>query len=335
MYVTIRPVQVWRESKMTLTSVEICAGGGGQALGVERAGFAHQALIDVDTPSCETLRLNRPEWHVTHGDICAFDGKPYRGIDLLAGGVPCPPFSVAGKQQGPADERNLFPEAIRLVDEIRPRAVMLENVRGILDPVFADYRTHISSVIGTIGRGYITGWKLLNASDFGVPQLRPRAVFVAIRKDADGAFDWPQPQNFLTPTVGGALYDLMAADGWKGARAWRKGADKIAPTLVGGSKKHGGPDLGPTRARAAWAALGVDGLGIADAPPPRDFAGMPRLTVRMAARVQGFPDDWEFSGRKTAAYRQVGNAFPPPVAQAVSQQIALALTARRLLRAAG
>lgn len=320
---------------MTLTSVEICAGGGGQALGLEHAGFAHQALIDADAPSCETLRLNRPEWNVTQGDIRAFNGKPYKGVDLLAGGVPCPPFSVAGKQQGPADERNLFPEAIRLVDEIRPRAVMLENVRGILDPVFADYRTYISSVIGAIGRGYVTEWKLLNASGFGVPQLRPRAVFVAIRKDASGEFDWPQPQNFLTPTVGEALYDLMAADGWKGARAWRTGAGKIAPTLVGGSKKHGGPDLGPTRARAAWAALGVDGLGIADAPPPRDFAGLPRLTVRMAARVQGFPDDWEFSGRKTAAYRQVGNAFPPPVAQAVGQQIALALTARRLLRAAG
>jgi len=320
---------------MSLTSVEICAGGGGQALGVERAGYAHQALIDADGPSCETLRLNRPEWNVTQGDICAFDGKPYKGADLLAGGVPCPPFSVAGKQLGKADERNLFPEAIRLVDEIRPRAVMLENVRGILDPVFADYRTHISSVIGSIGRGYITGWKLLNASGFGVPQLRPRAVFVAIRKDAGGEFDWPQPQDFLTPTVGEALYDLMAANGWQGARAWRAGADKIAPTLVGGSKKHGGPDLGPTRARAAWAALGVDGLGIADAPPPRDFAGMPRLTVRMAARVQGFPDDWEFSGRKTAAYRQVGNAFPPPVARAVGLQIAQALTAPRLLRAAG
>lgn len=320
---------------MSLTSVEICAGGGGQALGVELAGFAHEALIDVDGPSCETLRLNRPGWNVTQRDICGFSGVPYKGIDLLAGGVPCPPFSVAGNQLGKADVRNLFPEAIRLVDEIRPRAVMLENVRGIFDAVFTDYRTHISTTIGKIGRGYITGWKLLNASDFGVPQLRPRAVFVAIRKDVAGEFDWPAPQNLITPTVGELLHDLMAANGWKGVRAWSKGADKIAPTLVGGSKKHGGPDLGPTRARAAWAALGVDGLGIADAPPPRDFTGMPRLTVRMAARVQGFPDNWEFSGRKTAAYRQVGNAFPPPVALAVSKQIVLALTIRRLMRAVG
>lgn len=320
---------------MPLTSVEICAGGGGQALGIEQAGFIHEALIDVDGPSCETLRLNRPCWNVIQGDLGSFNGAPYKGVDLLAGGVPCPPFSVAGKQLGKADERNLFPDAIRLVDEIRPRAVMLENVRGILDAVFDDYRTQISAAIGKIGRGYITGWKLLNASDYGVPQLRPRAVFVAMRKDANGEFDWPAPQNLQTPTVGEALHDLMAENGWNGVQAWRKQADRIAPTLVGGSKKHGGPDLGPTRARAAWAALGVDGLGIADTAPARDFDGMPRLTVRMAARVQGFPDYWEFSGRKTAAYRQVGNAFPPPVAEAISQRIAQALTARRLLRAAG
>jgi len=110
---------------------------------------------------------------------------------------------------------------------------------------------------------------------------------------------------------------------------------EIAPTIVGGSKKHGGPDLGPTRARKAWAALGVDGLGIADEAPPRNFVGMPRLTTRMVARLQGFSDSWQFSGKKTPSYRQVGNAFPPPVALAVGKQIAGVLTARRLMRAAG
>jgi DNA (cytosine-5)-methyltransferase 1 len=119
----------------------------------------------------------------------------------------------------------------------------------------------------------------------------------------------------------------MAADGWKGADDWRKRANKIAPTLVGGSKKHGGPDLGPTRAKSEWAKLGVDGMGIADAPPAPDFEGMPRLTVEMAARIQGFPASWKFEGRKTAAYRQVGNAFPPPVAKALGLSIARALVA--------
>ena len=126
----------------------------------------------------------------------------------------------------------------------------------------------------------------------------------------------------------------MAANGWPGVSRWREQANTIAPTLVGGSKKHGGPDLGPTRAKRAWASLGVDGMGIWDEAPGKDFVGMPRLTVRMAARIQGFPDDWQFAGRKTAAYRQVGNAFPPPVAAAVAGKIASALTVRKVYRVA-
>lgn len=123
------------------------------------------------------------------------------------------------------------------------------------------------------------------------------------------------------PSVGETLYDLMAQSGWKGAKKWAYGANKIAPTLVGGSKKHGGPDLGPTRARTAWAELGVDGRGIANEAPSPDFEGMPRLTSRMMARIQGFPDTWTFGNKKTIACRMIGNAFPPPVAQAVGIKI--------------
>jgi DNA (cytosine-5)-methyltransferase 1 len=119
----------------------------------------------------------------------------------------------------------------------------------------------------------------------------------------------------------------MAANGWRGVGAWRERANEIAPTIVGGSKKHGGPDLGPTRARKAWASLGVNGKSIAEAAPERDFVGMPRLTIAMVARLQGFPDNWQFAGKKTKAYRQVGNAFPPPVACAVAAQIKKALAA--------
>jgi len=180
--------------------------------------------------------------------------------------------------------------------------------------------------------GYKTDWRLLNASDYGVPQLRPRVVIVAIPKDRADFFDWPEPNPHNPPTVGETLLDLMAAGGWRGANEWATKADEIAPTIVGGSKKHGGPDLGPTRARAAWATLGVEGRTIAPEAPDAFHSGMPRLTVPMVARIQGFPDDWHFTGAKTNAYRQVGNAFPPPVAQAVSQQIAKALR-KRVLRA--
>jgi DNA (cytosine-5)-methyltransferase 1 len=292
------------------------------------AGFGHEALVEIEPPACETLRLNRPEWNVLEQDLLEWSGKPYEGVDLLAGGVPCPPFSKAGKQLGAEDERNLFPKAIDLVDEIRPKAVMLENVRGLLDAVFATYREDVESQLQKLG--YKPSWRLLNASDYGVSQLRPRVIFVGIRNDLAEHFHWPIPGEIMPPTVGELLKDLMASKGWAGADEWSTKANAIAPTLVGGSRKHGGPDLGPTRARAAWAALGVEGRTIADDVPDADFVGMPRLTVRMAARVQGFPDDWQIWGRKTAAYRQIGNAFPPPVAAAVGLQIHKAISTRRL-----
>lgn len=302
-----------------LTSIELCAGAGGQALGLERAGFQHRALVEIDRHACVTLRHNRPQWNVIEGDITTFDGRPYAGTDLLAAGLPCPPFSVAGKQLGHNDERNLFPAAIRIIDEVRPRAVLIENVRGFLDAVFEDYRNYVRKQLS--GLGYDSEWRLLNASDFGVPQLRPRVAFVAIRRDSFPLFHWPDPSAYPPQSVGEILYPLMAAAGWRGAKLWKNRADEIAPTVVGGSKKHGGPDLGPTRARKAWANLDVDGIGIADAAPAREFVGMPRLTVPMVALIQGFPPEWEIIGKKTAAYRQVGNAFPPPVAEAVGRQL--------------
>ena len=310
--------------KKGLVSVEICAGGGGQALGLEQAGFDHAHLMDIDQHSCNTLKLNRSEWDVTCGDLTSFSGKPFKGIDLLAGGLPCPPFSKAGKQLGHKDERNLFPEAIRLIDEIRPSAVMIENVRGILDAVFTDFRQKFTQQLKKLG--YVADWRLFNASDFGVSQLRPRVVFVALKKNQADKFDWPTSQPNDPPTVGELLFDLMREKGWRGAGKWRDRVNEIAPTIVGGSLKHGGPDLGPTRAKKAWASLGVNGIGIADEPPARNFVGIPKLTVKMVARLQGFPDSWEFSGRKTPAYRQVGNAFPPPVACAVAEKIYACLT---------
>lgn len=303
--------------------LELCAGAGGQALGLEMAGFDHAGLIENDKDACQTLRLNRPHWNVIEHDLFeSLDLTPFKGVDLLAGGLPCPPFSVAGKQLGQKDERNLFDVGINFVDETRPGAVMFENVRGMLDPRFAHYRDWIDIRLRKLG--YVNEWQLLNASSFGVPQLRPRVLMIAAKSHHWDNFSWPKPESF-TLSVGDTLKDLMGDNGWQGLSKWVKNANAVAPTLVGGSKKHGGPDLGPTRSRKAWAELGVDGIGIANEAPPENFKGMPKLTVRMAARVQGFPDSWIFYGGKTSTYRQVGNAFPPPVATAVGLRLLSAL----------
>jgi DNA (cytosine-5)-methyltransferase 1 len=315
----------------SLTTLELCAGAGGQALGLEEAGIEHAGLIEIDGYACATLRRNRPDWNVIEEDLNHFsDVSAFRGVDIVSGGLPCPPFSRAGGQLGEKDERNLFPAAINVIDQIRPRAVMIENVRGFLDAVFEDYRTYIAGTLKKLG--YATNWRLLNASDFGVPQLRPRVVFIAVQTPYAEHFSWPEPLQTPPPTVGEVLFDLISSRGWKGANSWKKRANEIAPTIVGGSKKHGGPDLGPTRAKRAWAGLSVDAHGVVAEPPGTDFVGMPRLTVQMVARLQGFPDSWIFEGRKTNAYRQVGNAFPPPVALAVARQLANCLRAATKLR---
>ena len=308
---------------MNFTSIEICAGAGGQAFGLEQAGFDHVALVEIESIACATLSLNRPEWNVINKDIKDFSAKNYKGVDLLAGGVPCPPFSIAGKQLGQLDERDLFPEALRLVKECNPKAVMLENVRGILGIKFKEYRRHILDRLYKMG--YQCDWRLVNSSDYGVSQLRPRAILVALKKEYFDYFKWPAKNEIPPLTVGELLYEEMASSGWENIDNWKLIANNIAPTLVGGSKKHGGADLGPTRAKQSWARLGVDGKGLANVPPVNGSKEMPRLTLKMTALIQGFPKEWQFAGKKTPAYRQVGNAFPPPVAKAMGLSIKKAL----------
>ncbi|MEU9782485.1 DNA (cytosine-5-)-methyltransferase [Streptomyces phaeochromogenes] len=381
------------------TSIEICAGAGGQAIGLHQAGFGHLALVELDQHAALTLQTNVEEnsswsWEREHCDVLppmdVNDFTPSRdlkksaklfkerGLDLLAGGVPCPPFSHAGKQLGKADERDLFPRMLQLVKDLQPRAVMIENVRGIMDPKFSDYRDWIMAklqggqyrgddgrIVHEKGIGYkVCEWDVLEASKFGVPQLRPRAILVAFHKDVlkDVKYEWPTPTHEEPVSVADSLELSMrerfekyfkSADAQRAKKAydrWFKTATErdlelkgkgggVAPTLVGGSKKHGGADLGPSRAKAAWRLLGVSGLGVANdietckekETEERDLFGEdgPMLTVQQAAIIQGFPPEWRFSGGKTAQYRQVGNAFPPPVARAVGLSIVDVLKAAR------
>jgi len=358
------------------TSVEICAGAGGQAIGLHRAGFQHKALIELDPDACATLRLNIGKLGGTEAEVHRRDLKLFtkaaktlpgqydisdlgleRGkVDLLAGGVPCPPFSFAGMQLGKDDERDLFPVMLDMVEALAPKAVMIENVRGLLQPPekFADYRNDIRGRLNELGYT-VCDWDVLEAVNFKVPQLRPRAILVAMQEPYAAHFGkLPKGDPYHPLTVAAALTPSMRArcqslkgteyeeDAVAAFAEWKKKAEKaakplplrgVAPTLVGGSKKHGGADLGPTRAKRAWSQLGVNGMGVADEietlNPERHFLRKegPMLTVAQAAIIQGFPTNWKFTGRKTAAYRQVGNAFPPPVAEAVAAQIRQALDA--------
>lgn len=314
---------------MKLSAIEFCAGGGGQALGLEMAGFQCAGAVEIDSDCCTTLRFNRPQWDVRQDDMRNVDGTRWRGADLFAAGVPCPPFSIAGKQLGADDERDMFPTALHLIEQIRPAAVLLENVPGFASAKFRDYRQRLLEKLGELG--YEAEWRVLQAAEYGVPQLRPRFILVGLRPANFKFFEWPEPSEEFR-TVGPTLKDLMSMGGWPGTENWVQKASRVAPTIVGGSKKHGGPDLGPTRAKRQWREMGVNAMGVADSAPDQSFPkdSLPKLTVRMVARIQSFPDAWEFSGRKTAAYRQVGNAFPPLVARAVGLSVANALHKRRV-----
>ena len=167
-----------QKDRMSLSVLELCAGGGGQALGLEKAGFEHAGVVEIEDQYCNTLRSNRPHWNVLQTNFRNLSANAFTGIDLIAAGVPCPPFSIAGLQLGADDDRDMFPSALELVRQISPRAVLFENVPGLASSKFEKYRSNLMSSLRKMG--YQPDWQVLNASDFGVPQLRPRFVLVAL-----------------------------------------------------------------------------------------------------------------------------------------------------------
>lgn len=306
--------------------VELCAGAGGLALGLERAGFEHAAMIEINKNAIATLRANRPDWPVIAGDVRKVDFKQYRGqrIDLVTGGLPCTPFSTVGRKGGRHDENDLMLEGVRAVREIGPQAFLFENVEGLLHSRHADY---VAFLLKEFSRaGYATEIHRINAKDYGVAQIRSRIMFVGIRKDLAGGFRMPRKFPELATNVGVVLADLMADNGWSGAEAWlqsMKDRDYRADTIRGyqGSAREG-------------EAIRADQRQIRYAPPvkaaPTDEEAskegfVPGLTNRMRARLQGFPDSWEFVGGLGPVADQIGNAVVPAVAQAMGLAMLSAL----------
>jgi DNA (cytosine-5)-methyltransferase 1 len=320
------------------TSLQLCAGAGGLALGLEWAGFDPIMLLDKRAVACETLRLNRPHWDVREMDLLDFDpveDQQAYDVDLVAAGLPrVQATATVNRLRGSRLELELAKATVMLMHAVQPRALLVENVPDLVTKdTFAAVREFIGNELDHLGYRY--SWFVINAADYGVPQDRKHGILVALKGDAMDAFTEPARRFDPPVTVGSVLLESMAAGGWTGASAWASQANRIAPTLVGGSWERGGADLGPRGTKTAWARMGVDGGTVADEVPGPDFewnpaagrTGMVRLTVEQTALLQGFPACWQFAGRKTARYRQVGQASPPPVGEALGSAIRRALDA--------
>jgi DNA (cytosine-5)-methyltransferase 1 len=328
-----------------LTFVDVCSGAGGLALGLERAGFEPRLLLDEDDDACRTLRTNRPRWNVLQADLLDFDPSEHPesyDVDLLSAGLPrVRSNATVGRADSRVEER-LLEATVYLVHAIRPRAVLIENVPGLAHAdEYRPFRDFAHAELTHLG--YEFSWFVVNAVDFGVPQNRKQGVLVAVEQNRSEPFRPPEPTVREPRTVGDALATSMASRGWPDAARWAAQADQPAPTLVGGSKNRGGADLGPTGAKRKWATMGVDAHTVGNEVPSPDFAwdpalgrdGMVKITVQQAALLQSFPESWEIAGLKTARYRQVGHATPPPVGEALGLAVAEALDGARAVTAAG
>lgn len=322
------------------TDIELFAGAGGLALGLEQAGFDGLAYVEMNGDACETLRRNRPGWNVIEGDVHEIDFRQYDGqVDLVSGGFPCQAFSMAGKRLGFGDIRGtLFAEIIRCANETHPKMLLMENVKGLLSHdggrTFETIRHEIEKA------GYSLQWKVLNASYHGVGQARERIVMIGIRDDLTDriSFEYPESDGRQTtlrdaldgvPDSPGALYsekkekvlDLVPPGG-----CWVDLPQDIAREYMKSSYDSPGGKRGMAR-RLSWDR---PCLTLTTSPSQKQTERCHPdetrpLTVREYARVQSFPDDWEFAGGIGSQYRQIGNAVPVEMARRIGVQIIKAL----------
>ena len=317
-----------------VTAIELFAGAGGLALGLEQAGIKTVEYVEFDKACCETLKSNRPNWNVICDDIHNVGFTQYRGkIDIVTGGFPCQAFSFAGKKLGFEDTRGtLFHEFARCVQEVRPKMFLAENVRGL---VFHDNGRTLTTIISVLeSLGYHTQQKIMNACYYGVGQKRERIVIVGIRDDLDIHFDYPVANEKWTtlrealkdcpPSIGESyseqkrkVLDLVPAGG-----CWVDLPEDVAKEYMGKSYYSGGGRRGMAR-RISW---DEPSLTLTCSPSQKQTERCHPdetrpFTVREYARIQSFPDNWTFSGGITDQYKQIGNAVPVEMARRVGIQL--------------
>lgn len=325
------------------TSVELFAGGGGLALGLERAGFENVMLNEVDRSACKTLRANRPRWNVVERAVEEVRFSPYKGVDIVSGGFPCQAFSYAGNRMGFEDVRGtLFFEFARAIKECRPRLFLGENVRGLLTHDGGRTLRTIQSVLTSLGYTLIPP-RVMKALFYRVPQKRERLMIVGIRNDLVGraSFAWPSPYHKVftlrdalqagelyptdvPPSIGEQyparkreIMKLVPAGGY-----WRDLPDDLQREYMGKGYFSGGGKTTTAR-RLSW---DNPSLTIICSPSQKKTERCHPdetrpLTVRENARIQTFPDEWEFRGSLSSQYRQIGNAVPVNLALAMGRSL--------------
>lgn len=326
------------------SSIELFAGGGGLALGMHKAGFKHLMLNEFDKDACATLSTNMPQWNVVQGDVHDIDFSPYYGeVDFLSGGFPCQAFSYAGKRLGFEETRGtLFFELARAVKEIQPKVFMAENVKGLLEHDNGRTIKTIKSVIEEIGYTLIEP-RVLRAIMYNVPQKRERLFLIAIRNDIAPyvSFQWPSVcgdfRTLRDVFFAGSLYntDVPISEGQKYPKSkeevmrlvpeggdWRNLPENVAEAYMKGSYRLGGGKTGMARRLAMDEAS----LTLTCAPAQKQterchpIETRP-LTIREYARIQTFPDNWDFCGSLSAKYKQIGNAVPVNLAWAIGRSL--------------
>ncbi len=328
----------------TYTVLELFAGAGGMALGLEKSGLKSVLLNEIDSHACKTLKINRPEWNVIEGDVSKVDFTPYRDtVDVLAGGFPCQAFSYAGKKLGFEDTRGtLFFEFARAVKETNPKILLAENVRGLLNHDEGRTLETIKNIIADLGYTLFEP-RILKAIFYKVPQKRERLIIIAIRNDlADGIdYEWPSSYNKVLTLKDalkkGELYDcdVPESEGQKYPKRkseilsmvppggyWRDLPEDIQKEYMLKSFYLGGGKTGMAR-RLSW---DEPSLTLTCAPAQKQTERChPEetrpLTVREYARIQTFPDDWVFEGPISAKYKQIGNAVPVNLSFAVGKSV--------------